>query len=32
MTGEDWDNPVLPDERLEPLIAESFLHVYESFD
>jgi len=32
MTGEDWDNPVIPDERLEPLIAESFLHVYESFD
>jgi heme-degrading monooxygenase HmoA len=32
MTGEDWDNPVIPDERLEPLIAESYLHVYESFD
>src|SRR5216684_823720 len=31
LTGENWDNPVLPDERLEPLIAESFLHVYESF-
>jgi quinol monooxygenase YgiN len=30
MTGEDWDNPVLPDERLEPLIEESFLHIYES--
>lgn len=30
MTGEDWESPVIPDERLEPLIAESFLHNYES--
>jgi len=30
MTGDDWETPVIPDERLEPLIAESFLHHYES--
>jgi hypothetical protein len=30
MTGEDWESPVIPDERLEPLIAESFLHHYET--
>jgi hypothetical protein len=30
MTGDDWESPVIPDERLEPLIAESFLHHYES--
>ncbi len=30
MTGDAWENAVLPDERLEPLIAESFLHHYES--
>jgi hypothetical protein len=30
MTGEDWESPVLPDERLEALIEESFLHHYES--
>ena|SRR5438309_11868677 len=30
MTGEDWESPVMPDERVEELIAESFLHNYES--
>jgi heme-degrading monooxygenase HmoA len=30
MTGEDWQSPVVPDERLEALIAESFLEHYES--
>jgi heme-degrading monooxygenase HmoA len=30
MTGEDWEDPVIPDERLEPLIEESFLQHYES--
>jgi hypothetical protein len=30
MTGEDWESPIIPDERLEPLIEESFLHHYES--
>jgi hypothetical protein len=30
MTGEDWERPVIPDERLEALIDESFLHHYES--
>jgi heme-degrading monooxygenase HmoA len=30
MTGDDWESPVIPDERLEPLIAESFLHHYGS--
>ncbi len=30
MTGDDWESPVIPDERLETLIAESFLHHYES--
>ncbi len=30
MTGDDWESPVIPDERMEPLIAESFLHHYES--
>jgi heme-degrading monooxygenase HmoA len=30
MTGDDWESPVIPDERLEPLIAESFLHHYDS--
>lgn len=30
MTGDDWESAVIPDERLEPLIAESFLHHYES--
>jgi heme-degrading monooxygenase HmoA len=30
MTGDDWESPVIPDERLEPLIAESFLHQYET--
>jgi heme-degrading monooxygenase HmoA len=30
MTGDEWESPVIPDERLEPLIAESFLHHYES--
>lgn len=30
MTGDDWESPVLPDERLEELIEESFLHHYES--
>jgi heme-degrading monooxygenase HmoA len=30
MTGDDWESPVIPDERLEPLIMESFLHNYES--
>jgi heme-degrading monooxygenase HmoA len=30
MTGEDWESPVIPDERLEALIAESFLHHYQS--
>ena len=30
MTGDDWESPVIPDDRLEPLIAESFLHHYEA--
>jgi heme-degrading monooxygenase HmoA len=30
MTGAEWEQAVIPDERLEPLIAESFLHHYES--
>jgi hypothetical protein len=30
MTGEDWENPVISHERLKPVIAESFLHHYES--
>jgi len=30
MTGAEWESPVIPDERLEPLIAESFLHHYET--
>jgi heme-degrading monooxygenase HmoA len=30
MTGEDWESPVMPDERVEQLIDESFLHHYES--
>jgi heme-degrading monooxygenase HmoA len=30
MTGEDWESPVIPDDRLEPLIAASFLHHYET--
>jgi len=30
MTGDNWESPVIPDERVEQLIAESFLHHYES--
>ena len=30
MTGDDWESPVIPDERIEPLIAESSVHNYES--
>ncbi len=30
MTGDDWESPVMPDKRAEELIAESFLHHYES--
>jgi len=30
MTGDDWESPVIPDERIEELIEESFLHHYES--
>ena len=30
MTGEDWESPVIPDERVEELIQESFLDNYES--
>jgi hypothetical protein len=32
MTGDDWESPVIPDERAEELIAEVFLHHYESID
>jgi quinol monooxygenase YgiN len=32
MTGDDWERAVIPDERLDELIAETFLHQYESFD
>jgi quinol monooxygenase YgiN len=30
MTGDDWESPVIPDGRIAPLIAESFVHNYES--
>jgi hypothetical protein len=30
MTGDDWESPVMPDPRAEELIAEVFLHHYES--
>jgi heme-degrading monooxygenase HmoA len=30
MTGDGWESPVLPDERLAELIEETFLHHYES--
>jgi hypothetical protein len=30
MTGDDWESPVMPDRRAEELIAEVFLHHYES--
>lgn len=30
MTGDDWESAVLPDERLEELIEETFLDHYES--
>jgi heme-degrading monooxygenase HmoA len=30
MTGDDWESAVIPDDRLEPLIAESLLHHYET--
>jgi hypothetical protein len=30
MTGEEWESPVMPDQRAEELIAEVFLHHYES--
>jgi hypothetical protein len=32
MTGDDWESAVIPDERLDDLIAETFLHQYQSFD
>ena len=32
MTGDDWESAVIPDERLDDLIAETFLHQYESLD
>jgi heme-degrading monooxygenase HmoA len=30
MTGDEWESPVIPDDRLEPLIAESSLYHYET--
>lgn len=32
MTGDEWESAVFPDERLDALIAETFLHQYESID
>ena len=30
MTGEEWESAVMPDDRIEQLIEETFLHQYES--
>jgi quinol monooxygenase YgiN len=30
MTGEEWDEPVIPDDRVGELINEMFLHQYET--
>jgi heme-degrading monooxygenase HmoA len=30
-TGEDWESPVIPDEREAAIIVESFAHHYDGF-